>query len=183
MLSEQTYRSVVLEDGETLWELHHGRLKEKPRMGAEHNDLMARLAGMIAQQLDWKSFRLRINSTHVRKSRDSYYIPDLFVVAAELFREQLGQPRHLEVYELPLDLVVEIWSLTTGDYDISAKLPEYQARGDREIWFVHPYEKTIKVWSKLSDGSYMDTLHSSGIVYLAGLPDVSVDLSLLFDFG
>jgi Uma2 family endonuclease len=182
MLSEQTYRTVVLEDSQTLWELHHGQLTEKPRLGAEHNDLMSTLALVLGQQLDRKKFRFRINSTHVRKSSDRYYIPDFFVVDSEYFQEQRNQSGRLEVYDAPLPLVVEIRSPSTGGYDVLDKLPEYQARGDLEIWLLHPYEKTLTAWRKQPDGSYSVEVFASGTVYAAFLPNVSVVVEALFDF-
>jgi Uma2 family endonuclease len=44
----------------------------------------------------------------------------------------------LELYVEPLPLVVEVWSPSTGQYDVDEKLPEYQRRGDLEIWRFHP---------------------------------------------
>jgi Uma2 family endonuclease len=35
-------------------------------------------------------------------------------------------------------LVVEVWSASTGDDDIEAKIPVCQARGDQEIWRIPP---------------------------------------------
>ncbi|MEA2594035.1 MAG: hypothetical protein QOF01_504 [Thermomicrobiales bacterium] len=52
VISEQTFRLVALEDAEGLWELHDGRLVEKPGMGAEHNDTIVRLGLALGPQLD-----------------------------------------------------------------------------------------------------------------------------------
>lgn len=138
MITEQTYRQVVVEDPEGQWELHDGRLREKPRMGAEHNELLTNLAGALIPQIDRRTHRLRLNSSHVRRSEQNYFIPDLCVIPAEDYREQRGKPGQLEVYETPLPLVIEIWSPSTGTYDVDTKIPAYQARGDLETWRVHP---------------------------------------------
>src|SRR5688572_30827589 len=153
-VSELTYQTVVVEDTEGQWELWDGRLREKPRMGAEHNDVIAKLAMVIGPQLDWQRYRTRVNTTHVRRSERRYYIPDLIVVSTEQFRAQTGRPGRLEIYDQPLPLVVEVWSVTTGDYDVDDKLPEYQARGDHEIWRLHPFERTLTAWRRQADGSY-----------------------------
>jgi Uma2 family endonuclease len=70
----------------------------------------------------------------------------------EYVRPKRGSPG-LEYYEQPLPLVVEVWSPSTGEYDIDSKLPEYQARGDKEIWRLHPYERTVRSWQRQPDGS------------------------------
>jgi Uma2 family endonuclease len=181
-VSEQTYQAVVLEDTEAQWELHDGRLREKPRMGAEHNDAMTTLTGELYAQLDSRAFRLRSGSAHVRRSSRSYYIPDLLVVPADRFREQMGQPGRLEIYEAPLPLVVEVWSPSTGGYDIDDKLPEYQQRGDEEIWRLHPYERTLTAWRRQPDGTYTVEVHRSGRIRPVALPNVSIDLDVVFDF-
>lgn len=182
-VSEQTYRAVVLEDPEALWELHDGRLREKPRMGAEHNDVIARLAVALGNQLDWRVHRLRINSTHVRRAAHSYYIPDLVVVPTSLFRAQTGQPGQLEVYAEALPLVIEVWSPTTGGYDVDEKLPAYQRRGDLEIWRLHPYERTLTAWRRQPDGAYTVEVYRGGRVRSSALPGVAIDLDALFDFA
>jgi Uma2 family endonuclease len=54
----------------------------------------------------------------------------------------------LEIYDEPLPLVAEVWSPSTGGYDVLAKLPEYRRRGDTEIWLLHPYERTLTAWRR-----------------------------------
>jgi len=86
----------------------------------------------------------------------------------------------LAIFSDPLPLVVEVWSPSTGDYDVDAKLPVYQQRGDLEIWRIHPYERTLTVWQRQPDGSYVETIHHGGIVTPVGLPGVEIDLDELF---
>ncbi len=183
VISEQTFRLVALEDAEGLWELHDGRLVEKPNMGAEHNDSIVRLGLVIGPQLDWRVYRLRINMPHLRRSERNYYIPDLCVIPSDRFQNQLGQPGHLELYELPLPLVVEAWSQSTGMYDVDGKLLGYQARGDREIWRLHPFERTLTTWRRQPDGTYVVDVYQGGAVRVMSVPDVVVDLDALFDFS
>ena len=79
-----------------------------------------------------------------------------------------------------MPLVVEVWSPSTGDYDVEEKLPEYQRRGDLEIWRLHPYDKTLIRWVQQPDGSYADSLLRGGSVQPAALPGVSIQLDSLF---
>ena len=61
-------------------------------------------------------------------------------------------------------------SRSTGYYDVDAKLPEYQRRGDLEIWRIHPYERTLIAWRCQADGSYTESLYTSGTVQSAATP-------------
>jgi Uma2 family endonuclease len=177
-VSEEIYQQIALHDPEGRWELHCGKLRKKPDMSFEHNRLEARLFGWLFIQLDETQFEVRAFG-RVRTISESYYIPDVYVVPAEAVREHRGD-RSLEAYDIPLPLVIEIWSPSTGDYDVETKLVEYQRRGDLEIWRVHPYDRTITAWVRQPDGTYVETLHTSGVVRPAALPEVAIDLVALF---
>ena len=77
-------------------------------------------------------------------------------------------------------MVVEVWSPSTGGYDVDAKLPEYQRRGDLEIWRLHPYERTQTVWRRRADGSCDESAYHGGTIEPLGLPGVTIDLDALF---
>jgi Uma2 family endonuclease len=161
--------------------LRDGYLREKPAMTFDHNWLATKLAHMLLSQLDWSQFQARVNSGRVRRPSATYYIPDVFVLPRELGESLQNRWDVLEVYDKPLPLVVEIWSRSTGDYDVSEKLETYKQRGDLEIWFIHPFERTLTAWVCQPDGSYVETIHREGIVYPAALSDVAIDLAKLFD--
>ena len=180
LVSEAAFEKLALEEQDAQWELHCGTLRRKPDdMSWEHNYLADELDGLLRQQLDPQQFRIRINMGYVRRSSDSYYIPDVYVVPSDVVRAHRGE-RGLEVYRTPLPLVIEIWSPSTGGYEVNSKLPEYQKRGDLEIWRVHPYERTLIAWRRQPDGAYTETLYTSGVVYPSALPGVAIDLDLLF---
>ena len=148
-------------------------------MSAEHNDLMFYLGVRLANQLDPDAFRVRVNAGHLRHPETTYYVPDVAVIPADLERAQRRGPGWLEVYSDPLPLVVEVCSQSTGDYDVETKLPEYQRRGDREIWHLNPYDRTLRIWRRQPDGSYAETLQRGGVVQPIELPGVTVDLDHL----
>jgi Uma2 family endonuclease len=179
-VSEQTYHRVALEDPEGQWELHRGRLREKPAMAFKHNDLMFELGHLLRLQLDREQFRVRVNAGRLRRSDETYYIPDVAVIPLDLVGPWRDRADVLEVYADPLPLVVEIWSPSTGDYDQDAKLPEYQKRGDLEIWRVHPYERSLTVRRRQDDGAYVETVFTGGTVQPVALPGVTIDLDALF---
>lgn len=178
-VSEETYRQLALEDREGHWELHCGRLVQKPGMSYEHSFLTMRLIRLLLSQLDDRMHDVRSNNGRVRTA-GSYYIPDVFVVLAEVVRPHRGE-RGLEFYNVPLPLVVEFWSPSTGEYDVNEKLPEYQRRGDAEIWLIHPYEKTLTAWRRQPNGTYSETLHVTGVIEPVALPNVRIDLDTFFD--
>lgn len=179
-VSERTFEQLALEDPSGAWELYCGSLRQKPAMSVDHNHIAMYLALQLGNRLDRNEFEVRANMGHLRHARQSYYIPDVFVVPAELVRPLRG--RHvLETYENPLPLVVEVWSPSTGDYDVEIKLADYQRRGDLEIWRLHPDERTLTAWLRQPDGTYAEALYTGGVVRPMALPGVTVDLDALFD--
>jgi len=178
-VDEETYEQIALGD-DRLWELHDGRLAEKLGMGAEHNESAAMLFGQLFVQLDPAAYRLRSNSARLRHPSGSHYIPDVAVVPVDLARQRFGRRGRLETYDAPLPLVVEVWSPSTGEYDVDTKVPRYQERGDQEIWRLHPYDRTLRRWLRQPDGSYREEFHQGGTVRPASLPNVAVDLDALF---
>ena len=147
-------------------------------MSADHNEIVASLVVQLGQQLDRAKFRVRANAGHVRSS-ESYYIPDVFVFPTELMQPLRGRPI-LEVYADPLPLVVEVWSPSTGDYDVEAKFPEYKRRQDAEIWRIHPYDHTLTAWRRQPDGTYTETVYTAGSIQPIALPGVRIDFDQLF---
>lgn len=179
-MSEQEYQDLVLSGVEGNWELHDGRLVEKPAMTCEHGDVTFELGYLLRGQLDRRQFRVAINDWRVRRPEATVFVPDLVVIPVSYAEEFRGQPGRLAIFSRPLPLVVEVWSASTGDYDIEAKIPVYQARGDEEIWRVHPYERSLTAWRRLPDGAYQETVHRGGTVTPVALPGVTIDLDHLF---
>jgi Uma2 family endonuclease len=182
-LTQQSFEEFALSDPERQWEMHRGELREKPGMSFEHNDVMFSLGFFLQLQLDRSVYRLRVNAGHIRHRHDSYYIPDVAVIPVALGEQLRGRPDMLESYGQPLPFVAEVWSPSTGDYDVDSKVPEYQGRGDLEIWRIHPYERTLIAWRRQPDGKYTKTAYSGGTVEVASLPGVTIDLDRLFDLS
>ena len=91
-----------------------------------------------------------------------------------------GLDNTLEAYAEPVPFVAEVWSRSTGEYDVGEKLDEYRARGDREIWLLHPYERRLTAHRLRSDGNYDVVVFASGSIHLAAVSGVRVDLAKLF---
>ncbi|CAA9518521.1 MAG: hypothetical protein AVDCRST_MAG73-41 [uncultured Thermomicrobiales bacterium] len=180
-VTERTYETVALEDPEGFWELWGGRLREKPGMSWEHGEGMLELGYSLRDQLGRDRYRVRINHARARRSETTVFIPDVAVIPIAYGEPLRGRPGTLEIYDDPLPFVAEIWSRSTGDYDVDAKLPEYQSRGDLEIWRLHPYDRTVTVWRRQPDGSYQESFYRGGVVPVLSLPGVTIDLDALFD--
>jgi Uma2 family endonuclease len=179
-ISGEAYERLALAEPDRKWELRDGHLREKPAMTSAHNWLAEKLGYMLMSQLDWSIFQVRTDKGRVRRPGATNYIPDVFVVPTSLVTPLLDLQDVLEVYDQPLPLVVEVWSRSTGDYDVEEKLAVYQQRGDLEIWRIHPYERTLTAWRRLPDGSYDETIHHQGVVRPTALPGVEIDLAALF---
>ena len=177
-ISEQAYEEFVMSGVEGIWELHDGVLVEKPGMSFRHGEIPVRLGHFLLSQLDWNEYSVVVE-LRVRRPTATVFVPDLMVVPVA-YSEEIRDRPVLAIYSEPLPLVVEVWSPSTGDYDLKAKVPVYQQRGDREIWHIHPYERTLTSWVRQADGLYRDTLYRGGIVRLASLPGVEIDLDRLF---
>ncbi len=177
-VTEETYRRLAL--GNVQLELHRGQLREKPGMSVEHGSVADNLLRQLYSQLDHGEYRLRANFARVRRSADTYYVPDVVVIPTAMVQALREHPGSLDAYPEPLPLVVEIWSPSTGDYDIAEKLPDYQQRGDREIWCIHPYTRTLTAWRRQRDGAYSEANFREGIVQAESLPGVAIDLETLF---
>jgi Uma2 family endonuclease len=178
-LTEQTYRAVVVEDEDGQWELWCGRLREKPAMTADHNRFGMRLTPQLGVQLDSQEFEVRVNSSRLRRPNGMAFIPDVVVVPTALVEQLINRIDTLETYDPPVPFVAEVWSPSTGTYDVDTKFAEYRERGDQEIWRIHPYERTLTVWRRQADGTYEKTFHTAGRLTLRALPQVTIDLDLL----
>ena len=179
-VSAETYERVTLEDPEGRWELACGRLVRKPIMTTEHADAARRLTRRLVIQLDEDEYSVG-ETVRLRVSSGSYRVPDVCVVPREYVRRLRERPGTFEVYDDAVPLVVEVWSPSTGDYDVEEKLRQYQQRGDLEIWRIHPYDRTLTAWRRQSDDSYTQTLYRGGAVESVALPNVVIEIDRLFD--
>jgi Uma2 family endonuclease len=123
---------------------------------------------------------VRTDDARVRRPGGTYFIPDVLVFPVELARPFRDLLDVLEVYDDPLPLIVEVWSRSTGDYDLTEKQAVYKERGDLEIWLIHPYERTLMSWVWQRDSSYRETVDRDGVVQAVALPGVTIDLEQLF---
>jgi Uma2 family endonuclease len=178
-LSEQEYRELALTEEGRLKELWDGVPREKPLMSMKHEDVASYLGAALINQLDRRDYRVNINGGRTRLNPRNYYIPDVVVIPAAYKVPFEDNPHAFNAFAEPLPLVVEVWSPSTGHYDMETKLRGYRERGDSEIWFIHPYDRTLTIWRKQPDGSYSEELFRSGVILAASLPGVGIDFDAL----
>lgn len=182
LVSVDDYVRLALDDHSIKWELHDGLLVEKPGMSFTHLDSCDILDHQLSQQLEFHVYRVLHNDCRLRWPARTYLIPDVCVIPSDTVRSlRRAQPSGLAAFDDPVPFVAEFWSPSTGNYDVNVKIPVYKLRGDREIWRVHPFEKSVTIW-RLQNGRYDEQVVRSGKMELHALPGVVVDLDALFAF-
>lgn len=180
VLRQETYEQVALDDPASQWELHCGVLRRKPGMTFEHNQVARVLGYRLQSQLPMNRFVVSVNTGRARHGEHSAFIPDVMVIPVELMPKFASHPGGLESYSDPLPLVVEVWSPSTGEYDVETKFPVYRAHGHAEIWRIHPYERVATIWRRRADGSYDESRLIEGDLVPVALPGVRIPFAELF---
>jgi Uma2 family endonuclease len=88
------------------------------------------LGAALIAQLDRRLYRVNVNGGRTRLSSRTYYIPDVVVIPAAYKTPFEDDLRAFNAFAEPLPLVIEVWSPSTGHYDIATKLKGYRERGD-----------------------------------------------------
>jgi Uma2 family endonuclease len=179
-LSAAEYEQLILSEPDEIWELVRGRLREKPTMAVQHGRAAVRLVGQLDVQLDPNDHLVSTNHARLKRVDRSYIVPDVVVIRMANIVGDLTSPGTVDAHAAPALLVVEVWSPSTGDYDIEEKLRGYQERGDLEIWRLHPYRRELTVWRRQPDQSYIKEVLHGGTIKLHALPDVVIILDRLF---
>lgn len=177
----ETYERLVADGLLKRTELWDGVPVEKPPVSVGHARLIDRLSRVLNLALDPAAFVVSAGGSRLRVGERSYAIPDLVVLPAEVEARMFADhPTGAAVYDEPLPLVVEVWSPSTGGHDLHAKLPRYRAQGHAEIWRLHQVERSLQRWIRQPNGAYREEQVAGGMVRLAALAGVAVDLDALF---
>lgn len=180
-ISEATYERVALESREEeTWELWDGCLRRKPDVTLFHESTNRALFRQIDRQLDGQHFEAWTNSVKLRRGPGTYFVPDVVVTRREDAAALEANPEQLAVFDAPAMFVAETWSPSTREYDVRSKLPEYRERGDMEVWLVDHKRREVSAWIRTAAGTYLERTYRSGIVTLAHLPGVAVDIDTLW---
>ncbi len=95
--------------------------------------------------------------------------PDLFIVCDPGKLDARG------VRGAP-DWLAEVLSPSTASYDQVIKLPACERAGVREVWLIHPIERTLAIY-RLEAGRYgrATILELKGQTQLTAVPGVTID--------
>jgi hypothetical protein len=181
-VSVETFRQVALEEDQGVWEWEHGRLLRRPRGTVLHNHQLSEFYRQVSLQLDDEQYSMRSNGGYVTLPGERYLVPDVFVLPSLYMDDFLDRPDDLEEYERRMPFIAEVWEEPTDEYDVETKFPAYKARGDLEIWRIHPREKSVIAWRRQQDGSYSESHYTGGRVPIESLPGVTIDLDRLFRY-
>ncbi len=174
----QTFEELALTNPSL--ELYEGVIRKKPVMSIGHTFSIQLLTRQLHAQIDVSEYWVVMSLGRLKRSERTYFVPDIMVIPIALIQPDRSRWNELDVYDQPVALVVEVWSPSTGQYDIDEKIPEYMARGDLEIWRLHPFEPSLVVWRRQADGSYVESRYHGGTVRIESLPGVVIDLDLVF---
>ena len=100
--------------------------------------------------------------------------PDILFVR----RENMDRLKEAEL-EGPADLVVEILSESTRNFDLNEKRPRYREAGVREIWLIDPIERKVIV-DRLTEHGYEEEVVGRGRVESKVLEGFWVEADWLF---
>ena len=101
--------------------------------------------------------------------------PDLIVVLAA--RAHVIGPRNVQG---PPDVVVEVLSESTRQYDEAVKRKLYDRAGVGEHWIADPAARTVKIYRRAGAAFAPAELLTGGAVTSPLLPDFALDLAAIF---
>ena len=152
-------------------------VREPPAPSPSHQGVVVELCRQAANALKGKPCRVYVAPFDIRLPKttesddeiDTVVQPDVFIVCDPQkvdARGMRGAP----------DWIAEVLSPHTARYDRSVKLPVYERAGVREVWLIHPIDRTLTI-HRLEQGQYKRTtlLALEGKTPLTAVPGVSID--------
>lgn len=152
-------------------------IREPPAPSLSHQAIAGELHRQIANALQDKPYRVYVAPLDVRLPKstedddqvDTVVQPDVLIVSDARKLDARG------IRGAP-DWVAEVLSRSTASYDEIVKVPAYERAGVREVWLVHPIERTLRVY-QLQGGTYgrATPLELKGQTPLTAIPGVTID--------
>lgn len=121
------------------WELIGGVLFMSPQPKLPHEVVVSNLIRLLSRHQDrpTSSCRLFAGTTPIWTRPNTWLVPDLILISRKRFAAVDEGIRSAE-------LVVEVQSPGTANYDRTTKADTYAALGVRELWLVDPGAHTIE---------------------------------------
>ena len=172
-----TYDDYLRAPAGLRYELVEGAMRMTPSPSTTHQEVSMRLERVLLERLqDMGMGKVYQAPCDVVLSYHDVVQPDIFFIT----KERLGIIGKANVKGAP-DLIVEIPSESTEDWDRVSKRRVYSQYGVREFWIVDPGARTIEV--AVRRGSSLETAAVYNVGETASsliLPDLKVDVGPLF---
>ena len=169
-------------DGEKLYELENGRLREMPLESWQNTRIAMYLLTEIAKIISFERISLKIEII-TSGSRVNARIPDLVVLSPEGLLEIEQYRRATVTLDMsPPLLVVEVVlpGKANHDRDYRYKRSEYAARGIKHYWIIDPQEQKF-ICLQLKDGLYEAEIYeNSNILCLKQPFELNLELDRIF---
>jgi len=179
-----TYADYLNWRNDERWEIIGGEpYLMSPAPSSEHQRILMEIASQLHTYLRGKNctvfpapFDVRLSQGEEKDDETENVVqPDLVVVCD---RDKIdkrgckGAP----------DLIIEILSYSTAKKDLNDKFNLYEQTGVKEYWVVFQGEEVVEVY-QLNDSKRYEksgTYHSSDQIKVGILPELEIDLSLVF---
>ena len=152
-------------------------VREPPAPSPSHQEIVVGLCHQVNAALKDKPYRVYVAPFDVRLPKfaeqddqvDTVVQPDVLIVCDLQkidARGMRGAP----------DWVGEVLSPYTASHDQVVKLPAYERAGVREVWLVHPIDRTLAIY-RLDAGRYgrASIFELAGKTQIAAVPGVTID--------
>ncbi|MBI3659947.1 Uma2 family endonuclease [Candidatus Acetothermia bacterium] len=157
-ITEQEFEELA--DEETRAELYDGVMIVHSPTTWRHDDLQLFLASLMRVFADFKRLgNMTGPNTLMRLAQGRKFAPDIMFVA----QHRVPTPLTKE-FEGAADLVVEILSESTRQYDLIEKRQVYQEAGIREIFFIDSENRKIIIDRRQATGRYQEEIITAGKV-------------------
>lgn len=155
-------------------ELIEGEIIDMTPPGSPHAGTVNLLLDILMSSV--RPHAIVSSQSPARLSQISEPQPDLLVLRARDDFYRRAHPTPADVL-----LLVEV-SDSSLRYDRKVKAPLYAKYGVPEVWIVDVKGRKLHIHRRPLDGEYADmqTLSTPGVMTIAALPDVKIDLSALF---
>jgi Uma2 family endonuclease len=155
-------------------------VREPPSPSQPHQGFIVELSYQIRGALEGRPCRVFVAPFDVRLPKcteeddqvDTVVQPDVFIVS-DLQKVDMRGVRGAP------DWLVEVLSPSTARYDQLVKLPVYERAGVREVWFIHPTDRTLVIYQLEGGGYGQPTLLGlKGKTPIMAVPGVTIDWDL-----
>jgi Uma2 family endonuclease len=123
----------------------------------------------------FKLGEVRGSRSAVRIAPHQTYEPDVLFVS----QARLSILAEHQILEAP-DLVIEILSSSTAEYDRGVKRENYARAGVRELWLVDPYGPSGTQFFQQREGQLVEVMPMDGVIHSVALPGFKLKINWLW---